>query len=333
MLVFVKHIPHWIIISSVFFLGLILGIILPVDVLTPKITLYSQEQRLPNSSYKFINPLLECDANSFSTDTELDHLKTQLQNYIQQQTDGQKITFASVYYRDLNNGPWFGINASELFSPSSLIKVPLMIAYLKEAQDNPTILDQVLTNNQKFEPNSVNIVPEVTLIPNQKYTVRELISRMIIYSDNLAYNLLNENMDAQKIIKVYNDFGIDISKGYTDPNGNIISVKSYASFFRILFNSSYLNQDMSEYALNLLSQTKFTQGLVAGLPTQTTVAHKFGERQYLDTGQKQLHDCGIVYLPENPYLICVMTRGQNFFTLEETIKNISSMVYGYITTH
>ena len=305
---------------------------MPIDVLPPKVSIYHQEER-NNFGYKFINPLLECDAASFGTDTELDRLKTRIQSYIQQQTDGQKITFASVYYRDLNNGPWFGININELFSPSSLIKVPLMMAYLKAAETNPGLLDQQLTNTQTYDPASVNFPPEITLVPNQKYTVRELIRRMIVYSDNLSYNLLNNNMDAQTVIKVYNDLGVDISKGTTDPNGNIISVKDYSSFFRILYNASYLNQDMSEFALNLLSQSKFNQGLVAGLPLHTLVAHKFGERQYLDTGQKQLHDCGIVYLPENPYLICIMTRGQDFNNLTGTIKDISSIIYNYITTH
>jgi len=28
----------------------------------------------------------------------------------------------------------------------------------------------------------------------------------------------------------------------------------------------------------------------------------------------QLHDCGIVYYPETPYLLCVMTKGWNFET-------------------
>jgi beta-lactamase class A len=290
------------------------------------------ETRL-QGNYKFINPLLECDSAGFGTDTELDHLKTRLQTYIQQQSDSKKVSFVSVYYRDLNNGPWFGININESFSPSSLIKVPLLIAYLKEAQTDPGILDKTLTNTKTFDPTSVNFPPENTLVQNQKYSVRELLSRMIVYSDNLAYGLLNENMDSQSIIRVYNDLGVDISKGNTDPNGNIISVKNYASFFRILYNASYLNPDMSEYALKLLSQSKFVQGLAAGLPSGTIVAHKFGERQYLDTGQKQLHDCGIVYLPENPYLVCIMTRGQNFNNLTGTIRDISSTIYQYITSH
>ena len=167
----------------------------------------------------------------------------------------------------------------------------------------------------------------VVSIPNQKYTVDELIRRMIVYSDNMAYNLLNDNVNGSVVMSVYNDLGVDISSAQANPNGNIISVTGYSSFFRILYNSSYLNRDMSEKALKYLSQSVFTQGLVAGVPNDIVVSHKFGERQYLDTGEKQLHDCGIIYDPDTPYLLCVMTRGNNFSNLISTIKNISNMVY------
>jgi beta-lactamase class A len=312
------------IIGLAFFLGC-LTIYLRDQTFSNKIT----ETRL-RGNYKFINPLLECDSTAFGTDSELDNLKTKVQTYIKTQTDSQKISFAAVYYRDLNNGPWFGINSSELFSPASLIKVPLMIAYFKMADSNPSILQKQLFNTQTFNPVDQNIQPEITLTPNQKYTVEELIQRMIIYSDNLAYNLLNDNIDAQTVINVYNDLGVDISNAKTNPDGNIVSVKSYAAFLRILYNSSYLSKNMSEKALQLLSLSKFTQGIVAGVPQNVTVAHKFGERQYVSTGQKQLHDCGIIYLPENPYLICIMTRGQNFNELIGTIRDISSQVYAAI---
>ncbi len=289
------------------------------------------ETRL-QGSYQFINPLLDCDVDNFIGTKEQDKLKNQVQNYVQQQIDHQKISFAAVYYRDLNNGPWFGINSTEFFSPASLIKVPLMIAYYKVAETDPAILQKKLLNTQTYNPGSQNIEPEKTLTPNQEYTVEELISRMIIYSDNLAYNLLLDNIDPQLVYKIYNDLGVDISKAVNDPNGNILSVKSYAAFFRILYNSSYLSKDISEKALKLLSQSRFTQGIVAGVPQDTPVSHKFGERQYLDTGQKQLHDCGIVYFPNHPYLLCIMTRGQNFNDLTGAIRNISSQVYTGISS-
>ncbi len=72
--------------------------------------------------------------------------------------------------------------------------------------------------------------------------------------------------------------------------------------------------------------------VVAGVPSTVDVAHKFGERTTLasdteSTETKQLHDCGIVYFPENPYLLCVMTRGTDFKVLEGIISDISRMVY------
>jgi beta-lactamase class A len=284
------------------------------------------EIRSPGN-YKFINPLIECELTNFSEDKSLDNLKNKLKNIIDQKINNQEISFASVYYRNLNNGPWLGINEDELFSPSSLIKVPLMIAYFELTETYPNLLQQELTNTKTYNPAEQNIAPEISLAPNHKYTIGELINRMIIYSDNLAYDLLNQNIDQKLLINTYNNLGVDITKAYDNPTGNILSVKAYASFFRILYNSSYLDKNLSEKALKLLSQSKFKDGIVSGVPPDITVAHKFGERQYLDTHERQLHDCGIVYLPQKPYLICIMTRGQNITQLETTIKNISSTVY------
>ena len=150
---------------------------------------------------------------------------------------------------------------------------------------------------------------------------------MIIYSDNVAYDLLLENIDNRLLVQTFTDLGINISQGFTNPSGNILSVKDYASFFRILYNSSYLNKTMSEKALKLLNQVEFDKALVAGLPSTITISHKFGEREFLATGEKQLHDCGIIYLPDKPYLLCVMTRGKDISLLANAISQISSLIY------
>lgn len=73
------------------------------------------------------------------------------------------------------------------------------------------------------------------------------------------------------------------------------------------------------------------KALTAGIPNNYEISHKFGERQYLSTGEKQLHDCGIIYIPKKPYLLCVMTRGKNFDDLANTIKLISKTVFTQIT--
>lgn len=294
-------------------------------------SLFSEVRK--KGDYSFISPLVECDANFTEQDPNLNSLQDAVEDFIKWRVNLGEITHASIYFRDLNNGPWFGINENEQFSPSSLIKVPLMITYFKEAERDPTLLSQRVLIPEKSDGGmEQNYPPTVSLVKGEQLTVEELINRMIIYSDNYAYDLLLSHIDSALVFSVYSDFDINIAlANQTDPNGNIVSVKDYASFFRILYNSSYLNNTMSERALSLLSKSTFKKGLVAGVPSQVVVAHKFGERNYEFMGEKQLHDCGIVYAPSKPYLICIMTRGKEFDKLEKTIAGISKIVYEGVT--
>ena len=272
------------------------------------------------TNLKYISPLLNC---SNPTSNTLTNLKQKVTSVI----NTQNLSHISVYFRDLNNGPWFGINENTLFSPASLVKVPLAIAYYKLAETDPSIFNKTIINTLKDDDSEQNIKPEKTITPNQEYTIKQLIEFMIVYSDNNSYELLIENIDNQILRQVYFNLGIDLDKAMENPTGNIISVKNYASFFRILFNASYLNPQYSNELLDMLTQTTFKKGLVAGVGQGTDVAHKFGERYFSNTKERQLHDCGIVYSPSKPYLICLMTRGADFTTLSQSIKTISSVIF------
>jgi hypothetical protein len=75
---------------------------------------------------------------------------------------------------------------------------------------------------------------------------------------------------------------------------------------------------------------EYKDGLIAGVPSNITISHKFGERELTDEKGNvvnQLHDCGIVYYPEHPYLLCIMTRGKNIDNLSRSISAISKIVY------
>jgi beta-lactamase class A len=302
-------------------LGFILG---RISVVGQKSTISETRNK---ENYKFINPLLECESTEFSKTAALEPLRKKLDIAIEEQKKLGNINYASIYVRDLNDGPWLGINEKDNFSPASLVKVPLMMAYFKAAEKKPELLNETITTESSTS-SSQSILPEITLVPKQAYTIDELINRMIIYSDNQAYELLQNYIDNKLIVKTYTDLGIDLTDAYSDPNGNILSVKYYASFFRILFNASYLNKDMSEKALHLLSQVKYKNGLVKGVNNPSIeIAHKFGERTYEANGEKQLHDCGIIYIPNKPHLVCIMTRGTDFSKLSTTIIEITKIIY------
>lgn len=281
--------------------------------------------------YFFINPLLECENNLISDDNKsLIEIKKEISSLMDKSLESKDISFASIYFRDLNNGPWFGINEKELFSPASLLKVPLMIAYLKEAESNPEILNETIIFNKNPDYNEQNIKPENQLVLNQEYSIEELVERMIIYSDNDAYDILVNKVDIKKYEKIYQDLGIDISLAKDNPGGDIIKIKEYASLFRVLYNASYLTKEMSEKALFILSQSTYKNGLAKSIPKDITIAHKFGERRYIETEKKQLHDCGIVYLPQKPYLVCIMSKGSDFNKLSKFIQDSSHIIYKHL---
>ena len=81
----------------------------------------------------------------------------------------------------------------------------------------------------------------------------------------------------------------------------------------------------------MLSGTDFNKGIVSQIPGSVEVSNKFGERTVFNPDHtllyRELHDCGIVYAGENPYAICIMTKGQTFEKLQEIIQDISKMTY------
>jgi beta-lactamase class A len=278
----------------------------------------------------FTNPLLECEVNGNESylpakikDTE-EKVSKLINEYLKQGS----VDHVSVYFRDLNNGPWFGIGEDEEFTPASLLKVPVMIAFFKKAETNPSILSEKYVyrggNDESYLP---EIKPEKYLKTGETYTIEEAIEIMIENSDNNALGFLLEKMKDQDFYKVYDDLGLE-KPNADQKTENFMTVKEYASFFRILYNASYLNREMSEKALELLSKTSFQEGLVKGVPPGIKIAHKFGERNI--DNSFQLHDCGIIYYLDHPYILCVMSRGNNYPDLEKVVSSVSKAVYDEI---
>jgi len=274
------------------------------------------------SNYKLINPLLECNMIENVSNKKINSIKSLVQTFIEESKSS--LDFISVYFRDLNNGPWFGLNEKETFMPGSLLKVPLMFSVFKIAELNPEILKQRFFYDDKEQiPVSVYFKPEKEIEPGKFYVAGDLVESMIKYSDNNATYLLDQIVTQKQFEDSYGDLGIEKPSGAQYQ----IPVKIYASFFRILYNATYLNKELSEKALDLLSQSTFNKGLRAGVPADIIVAHKFGEKEIDDNNLKQLHDCGIIYYPKKPYILCVMTRGKNLDKLADVIKDISSLIY------
>ena len=283
--------------------------------------------REANSEYKFVHPLLLTQSSIPDPSQELNTVRMAVKSYIDGAEADGKASNISVYLRDLESGRWTGVNENDQYAPGSMLKVAILLGYLQAGDDSPNILsslyyyDPQIDEGQYFQP--------AKLLPRGEHTVSQLLTNMIVESDNTATIVL-ANAHSPIVEKVYKDLQLP------DPQVGVdfMSPKQFAAFWRVLYNGTYLSHDLSEEALRLLSTTTFTQGLVAGLPKGTQVAHKFGEHTTVSPVAApihELHDCGIVY-PKNagPYFICIMTRGNDFKNLQTAIADTSKIVYQYM---
>lgn len=277
-------------------------------------------------SYAFLNPL-RCEPDLATKKKEYIVLRNTLTDYIDEQKSKKVLTSAAVYFRDLQNGPTVSINSQEDFVPASLLKLPLLLTYYKKAETNPKLLERRILVTEELTSMAQKVIPEKSAKIGETYTVESLLELLITESDNTSWKALltdlRKNYSEEDFIETLSDLGIVDPRKRQDQL--YLTVQSYAAIFRILYNSSYLDLDMSNKALELLSNTTFSQGIVAGIPQDITVAHKFGEQKKGD--EQQFHDCGIVYYPRNPYIVCIMTRGHNPDELTPVIKHLSQTIY------
>ena len=330
------HLIYILVVIASFCIGL--GFFPTIDYLFPTKTTAGisplRESNLSDNPYKLIDPLLAISRPENTTSEQYVTLKDSINSFLNSEIKKNNLEIASFYLREQNTAKGFDINPEEKYSPASLIKVPIMMAYFKLAEKNPSILSKTIWYSDGYNLNLEKSIPaSMELQKNKVYSIMDLIQYMIKYSDNNAYNLLVNNLNDtnqyDSVGNLFSELGISGIRFDTD----YVNINSYSLFFRVLYNSTYLNREMSEKALDIMTETDFTKGIRVGVPNNILIAQKFGEfttKSALGVVLKrELHNCGIIYYPEHPYIMCVMTKGKDFNQLENVISSISKMVFQY----
>ena len=318
-------------IAGAFALGIFIGA--GMGLFTPLSTVKSESMSGGGEgTFKFIRDSMDTkDTQGRLTGKDVKPVEDNVKARIDEMLKQGGIADASVYFLDLDTGNGFGIKEHEKFIPVSLLKIPLMIAYFKWAETNPLVLRKMLTYTTAHEAGAEGRVrPEKQLEPGQAYTVNDLIYRMIAYDDLAANALLYAKLPAGRLEKIFQDLNVAY-----DPHRqeNSLSLNVFAAFYRVLFNASYLSEEMSEKALRYLSRSLFRDGMSSGIPPNIDIASRHGERMIpiMEDGEEkeliQVYECGIIYHPNRPFLFGIMVRGADSGKLVTAIRDITHLVY------
>lgn len=243
----------------------------------------------------------------------------------------------SFYARSLETGFWTGVDEDARYLPASLMKVPVLYHALTRLEADPPLGWQTVRYPGAADMPSPDNLEGVTaprhMTPGEEYTLLDLLLRMVAYSDNHAKDLVLAGVDPEQVDALMAQVGVP---DMHDTGGRVeMTARAYAALFRMLYYSSVFSRATSEFALDLLSRADFAAGIRAGVPEGTVVASKYGV--HLDPSDPasghQLHECGIVYLPGDPFTLCVMTRSETATTaqLAELVAGLTRTAWGTLS--
>jgi beta-lactamase class A len=246
-----------------------------------------------------------------------------LRSKLQQTTKPYGDSFA-LYFEYLPTGTSIGINEKSEFIAASLFKLPIVMAYyrhkerLKDEHDPTVTLSSDMLDDRfgdlwkKGEGYSINLGDAVEMALKE--------------SDNTAVRALVPELSKTDFDNVYEGLDIDLK---INNDGALMTAKHYGSILKALYFSAVLTKDHSQEILNHLTQTKFRDKLPAGIPEEIPVAHKIGvieEPEY-----EAYMDCGIVYVPRRPYLLCMISKSDDK-TARERMSLISKIIYEHVSS-
>ena len=222
-----------------------------------------------------------------------------------------------IYFFDLTNEQFFGINENEIFTSASVNKVPIMVSFYQQVEKG------ILKEDGRYVLKTPDVQDYGTGTlqyqkPGTKYTYSELVELSGRLSDNTAALVLQNLVGANKIQASLDKLGM---KG-TSIKDNTTTPKEMTDYFAALYKGSLLKEEYKEKIFAALTNTEFEDRIPKGVPEDVRVVHKIGNEIQV------YNDCGIIFA-DNPYVLCILSKEVAEAEALDVIPKISQILWQF----
>ena len=231
------------------------------------------------------------------------------------------------YYKNLVTGTELGIGEEEIYGAASVIKFPLFLHILSECHKGKLSLDDLIVTEESDKVPSCGALNMFT--GSVTTDIRTMCRLMICLSDNTATNRLIRLCGFEAIERGFAEMGLEktrirrllfdstsAAKGIS----NSISPKELGLLLERLYRGTFINQEISDYAIEVLSEQQIGHKLGGKLGEDVMIAHKTGE----DSGLS--NDIGIVYA-DRPFVICFTGHRTEVYPWEDLMRRSTYDLY------
>ncbi|MBW4467851.1 MAG: class A beta-lactamase-related serine hydrolase [Pegethrix bostrychoides GSE-TBD4-15B] len=231
-----------------------------------------------------------------------------------------------VFLLDLDNGDYLSFNGSTAFSAASMIKVPILIAFLQDVDSGKIKLDEVLSMQQADVAEGSGDMQYAAV--GSQYTALDTATNMIIHSDNTATNMIVRRLGGNATLNQrFQQWGLQqtlLRKPLPDLEGlNTTSPKELVSLMALLNEGKLVSMKSRDRAFDIMRRTVTDTLLPSVIAPGTTVAHKTGDIGSL------VGDVGVVDLSSGRrYAVSLMVkRPHNDGRAQDLIRQTAAVIY------
>jgi len=243
-----------------------------------------------------------------------------------------------IAVKDLTSGDEIGVDWDERFLAASSIKIPILIELFRKVKAGAVDLEERVTVRDGVKVGGTGVLKELG-DGTATLALSDLASLMITVSDNTATNILIDVVGMEDVNGLLEGIGLRTTRllrKMQDSEASAMGRENYATpreFMRlmeVIHTHDGLDPQVCDETLAVLKMPK-TTAINRLLPYDVMVASKYGEMR------RSYCDVGIVYLPDRPYVLAVMTKEippddvRKQRTIEQ-ISNVSRIAYEHFNS-
>lgn len=212
-----------------------------------------------------------------------------------------------IYY-DLTTNEKASINEDMEFIAASTYKVGLNLLYYSLASTGKINLNDIITYTYEDYEEGTGILQDYD---GYDLSIQDLLDLSIVYSDNIATNMLGRTLGGHANVRneLYNLLDIEF-----DAESNTITPNIELEVLKYIYDNK-TNPNFS-HLIEVLTNTDFHDRLDKYLPYEMVAQ--------VGTNEEYVHDVGL-FLTDKPYILIMYTN--DILDAEEKIAQISNAIY------
>ncbi|MFP3719109.1 serine hydrolase [Niallia circulans] len=225
---------------------------------------------------------------------------SKLINKIVQEYEGEGHFGIAMEWR----GQGFFLNENDVFPSASLIKLPVMVESFMQSSGGTLALEDLVEVRSLLRTGGAGIVQYMS--PQSRLSIRDLLTLMMIVSDNMATNYLIERLGMDNVNRRCQQLGMSstvLQRKMMDREARKRKIENYTSPHDILRCLKAIYNDRNQsgkkilYHQQLLDKLPYYRGENSGI----RIANKTGELDKVE------HDCAIIEHEDEIIFIAILT--------------------------